>query len=374
MKVNFLGLTQKWQQEKVEILSRIEAVSSTGVFIDGEANKQLEQNFGKYFECDPEGIIAVNSGTDALALALATSGLKPGDQVLTVSNSFLSSTSVLLHLRLVPVFVDIGADLMVDYEKIEEVLRKYPIKAMLLVHLTGKPLNMPVILRLAQRYSLVLIEDCAQAIGSKFDGQFAGILGDFGCFSTHPLKNLSTLGDGGFIISKNITQSERIRRLRNHGLLDRNHWHELGFVSRMSEIQASVLDYRLSRLDDVITQRRKNATQYFTELSPLQEQILLPKEQPKEFHTYHLFVIQVGNLRDRLKSFLEKRSIETKIHYPVPIHQQPAIRKFQHIIPHPLIRTELSAQSMLSLPIHEHLSYDQISYVCDSIKDFFQNS
>jgi dTDP-4-amino-4,6-dideoxygalactose transaminase len=234
------------------------------------------------------------------------------------------------------------------------------------VHLTGRICDMSPILEIARRHGLRVIEDAAQAIGSSYDGRPAGSFGDVGCFSTHPLKNLNACGDGGFITTNDDQIAAAVRSLSNHGLIDRNTVEQFGFVSRMDVLQAAILGYRLRKLDDIIRRRRENAARYRALLDP--HVIYVPADRQIEFNSYHTFVIQVDR-RDELQRNLGASGIGTAIHYPVPIHLQPAAAALgckRGDFP----VTESQAKRVLSLPIHQHLQLADIEDVASRINMF----
>ena len=218
-----------------------------------------------------------------------------------------------------------------------------------------------------KKYNLKVIEDSAQAFGSKLSNRHAGTFGDVGCFSTHPLKNLNSVGDGGFMVTNNKSIYERARILRSHGTKDRNVIDEFGFVSRLDSIQAVVLDYRLKKVNRLIKKRRRNAALYRKFLT---KKIFIPKERKDEFNTYHTFVVQTPD-RDQLKKYLIKKGIETAIHYPIPIHLQPSARKIGHK-EGDFIKTEQQSKRILTLPIHQYLKESDIFRISQTVNSFFK--
>ena len=363
MTVPYIDLSAQWQDEKKDLLPIIESVMSSGQFVGGEAVEHFEHKAAEL--CETQYCVALNSGTDALVLGLLALGICPGDEVITPPNSFIASTAAIIHLRAKPVFVDVQPDQNIDPNKIEKAITSKT-KAIMPVHLTGRIANMSAILKIADAHNIPVIEDAAQSFGSQYAGQPSGSLGKIGCFSAHPLKNLNACGDAGFMTTDDENVAKCVRQYRNHGLADRNTVEKFGGVSRMDTLQAAILTYRLSRLAQMIERRRNNVEQYKSLLNL--DQVFIPEEHEKEFNTYHTFVIQCEK-RDELQEHLIERGIETAIHYPVPIHLQPAAlslgaRKGDFPV------TENQSERILSLPIHQYLSEDTIFEISKCINEF----
>ena len=363
MTVPYIDLSAQWQDEKKDLLPIIESVMSSGQFVGGEAVEHFEHKAAEL--CETQYCVALNSGTDALVLGLLALGICPGDEVITPPNSFIASTAAIIHLRAKPVFVDVQPDQNIDPNKIEKAITSKT-KAIMPVHLTGRIANMSAILKIAEAHNIPVIEDAAQSFGSQYAGQPSGSLGKIGCFSAHPLKNLNACGDAGFMTTDDENVAKCVRQYRNHGLADRNTVEKFGGVSRMDTLQAAILTYRLSRLAQMIERRRNNVEQYKSLLNF--DQVFIPEEHEKEFNTYHTFVIQCEK-RDELQEHLIERGIDTAIHYPVPIHLQPAAlslgaRKGDFPV------TENQSERILSLPIHQYLSEDTIFEISKCINEF----
>ena len=293
-------------------------------------------------------------------------GVKRGDEVITPPNSFIASTSAIVHIGAKPVFADVLKDQNIDPIQIKKAITKNT-SAIMPVHLTGRMAKMDEILEIGNKNNIPIIEDAAQSIGSKYINKPSGSFGKIGCFSTHPLKNLNACGDGGFITTNDKSIAEKIKQLRNHGFKDRNTVTHFGYVSRMDTLQASILNFRIKKLDTVISKRRHNAQLYFKLLKGLP--ILLPFEENNQYNSYHTFVIQTSD-RDKLAKYLLKQGIETAIHYPFPIHLQPAA-KFLNYPSGSFSVTETQATQILTLPIHQFLTEDEIIYICKKIANFF---
>tara|TARA_B110000003_G_scaffold175183_1_gene174740 strand:- start:177 stop:854 length:678 start_codon:yes stop_codon:yes gene_type:complete len=225
---------------------------------------------------------------------------------------------------------------------------------------------MDPILEIAKRHNLLVVEDAAQAIGSKYKGRSSGSIGDIGCFSTHPLKNLNACGDGGFVTTNDKDIYEKIKKFRNHGKISQYKISHFGMVSRMDNLQAAILNYRLEKLDKLTQKRRNNAKKYIEEIN--QENIFIPHEKSYEFNTYHTFVIQT-NRRDELKEHLLNQGIKTAIHYPIPIHLQRASRGLGYK-DGDLPVTEKQAKEILTLPVNQYLTNFDIERVIDAVNSF----
>ena len=236
------------------------------------------------------------------------------------------------------------------------------------VHLTGRVCEMNEIIKISKKYKIPVIEDAAQSIGSKYYGKLAGSIGDIGCFSTHPLKNLNACGDGGFLTTNNKQYYILAKSLQNNGMLGRNEVKHFGYLSRMDVLQASILDYRLDKLDEVIKIRRSNFLLYKKLLN--RSKIFFPDEKEYQFNTYHTFVIQ-ANKRNSLKKYLRKNNITTYIHYPIPIHKQKPVKKLKLDIRN-LKNTDNQSKKILSLPIHHNLKKSQLKYVVKKINAFYE--
>ena len=252
-RIPYVNLKKQWLEERDELLPIIDQVLESAQFVGGDELDKFEDNIAKL--CGVKYACGLNSGTDALMLALALSGIGTGDEVITPPNSFIASTAAIIHIGATPVFVDVLPDQNIDSSKIEAAITPKT-KAIMPVHLTGRMCDMDPIIDIAKRYDLKVIEDSAQSVGSKYKGKLSGSMGDIGCFSTHPLKNLNACGDGGFLTTNDIDIYNKSRTYRNHGMADRNIVNHFGVVSRMDNLQATILNYRLEKLDDITKKRR----------------------------------------------------------------------------------------------------------------------
>lgn len=370
--VPYVFLAAQWSRERAALLPIIERVLGSGKYIGGQEVETFEEHAARL--CQTKHCVALNSGTDALVCALVSLGVKRGDEVITPPNSFVASTAAIVHIGAKPVFVDVLPDQNIDSSKIEAAITNKT-RAIMPVHLTGRMARMDKIKAIADRYGIPILEDAAQAIGSKYLGVPSGKWGRIGCFSTHPLKNLNGCGDGGFLVTDDDSVALEVRAMRTHGFMERSDGstnkyviERFGYVSRMDSLQAAILSFRATELDWVIAQRQKNAAQYTQLLDP--QTIFVPKLGEGEFNSYHTFVIQI-DFRDELREHLRNLNIETGIHYPIPIHLQPASRNLG-VPKGSLPVTEFQAGRILTLPIHQFLTREQVSIVAEHVNQFLE--
>lgn len=366
MKINFVELGKDNEDIKEELLKAIEGVLVSGKFILGEETKKFEENFAGI--TGTKYAIGVNSGTDALFLSMGALGIGKGDEVIVPANSFIASATSIALTGAIPVFIDIKENYLIDEEKIGELVTGKT-KAVMPVHLTGRPCNMEKIADIAEKHNLHVIEDCAQAVVAKWGNKPVGSFG-IGCFSLHPLKNLSACGDGGVITTNDEKLYDKLIQLRNIGLKNRNEADILGYNSRLDSLQAAILNAKLRHLDDISKKRRKNSSLYCQILKEkkIRGVKYIPTDMKKEFAVYHTFIIQAEK-RDALMEYLKTSGIETAIHYPIPIHKQ---KCFGYLKAKRLPNVEMQAKMILSLPIHPHLSEENIRFICDKIEKFYK--
>ena len=366
MKIPYINLSKQYQLEGKKLLSVINKVLKSGQFVGGDEIIKFEKNITKLLKV--KYCVALNSGTDALTLGLYALGVRKNDEVITTANSFIASTAVIVHLGAKPVFVDVKPDQLIDPSLIEKSITKKT-KAIMVVHLTGRVCDMNKINEISQKYNIPIIEDAAQSIGSKYNNKYAGSFGRIGCFSAHPLKNLNAVGDSGYLTTNSSKIAKFLKDVRNHGMADRNKVKNFGYVSRMDNLQAAILNFRLKYLKKIIKKRRENAKIYFKYLN--KKFIFIPRENKKEFNTYHTFVVQVNN-RNLLQKYLKKKGIGTAIHYPIPIHMQPAFKKLNYKT-NKLPKTEGQSKKIITLPIHQYLKHPDIKKICKVINNFYEN-
>ena len=363
-KIPYVNIAAQWASERQELLPLIEKVLASGQYIAGSAVEDFEISAAAL--CETKHCIALNSGTDALVLGLFALGVGKGDEVITPPNSFIASTAAIAHIGAIPIFVDVLEDQNIDPNLIENAITKKT-KAIMPVHLTGRMAKMDEIKKIADKHNIPIIEDAAQAVGSRYKNIPSGKWGELGCFSTHPLKNLNACGDGGFLVTDDDAIASKIRLMRNHGLADRNIATQFGFVSRMDAVQAVILNYRIAKLNEVARKRRENAFLYRSLLNS--KKILIPADNEFEFNTYHTFVIQVED-REGLREHLSLAGVETSIHYPIPIHLQPAAKFLGHT-EGDFPNTESQAKRIITLPVNQFVTREEIISISTIINQYY---
>ncbi|PYL97371.1 MAG: erythromycin biosynthesis sensory transduction protein eryC1 [Verrucomicrobia bacterium] len=358
MRVPFLDLNSHHAALRSELDRAIREVIDSGAFAGGPFVEKFEADFASYCGC--RYAIGVGSGTEALWLSLLAHGIGPGDEVITVSNTFMATAEAITYSGARPVFVDVNeATYTMDPAGLEEALSPRT-KAIIPVHLFGQPADMDPILEFARNHNLSVIEDAAQAHGSKYGGRSAGTLGDAGCFSFYPSKNLGAFGEAGAIVTDNPRLQEKLRVLRDHGQVRKYHHRMVGWNCRMDGIQAAVLSVKLRHLESGNSRRRAHALQYNQALEEIEE-IVTPSEALYSRHVYHVYAIRVEE-RDEIISFLNERGIQCGVHYPVPIHLQTAYQPLGYKTGS-LPVSERIASELISLPMFPELTEAQIAAV-----------
>jgi dTDP-4-amino-4,6-dideoxygalactose transaminase len=347
---------------KQELLAAVEAVLGSGRYILGPNVTAFEPEFAAY--CQAPAAVGVANGTDALHLGLRALGVREGDEVITAANSFVATAATIALAGATPVFVDVGDDLNIDPERIEAAITPRT-RGIVPVHLTGRPARMRELLDIGRRHNLFVLEDAAQAVGASRDGKRVGGWGQAACFSLHPLKNLHAYGDGGMITTGDPGLVEHLRKARNHGLRTRDCCEFWSFNSRLDEIQAALLRVQLRHLDRRTEERRQLAFRYNGLLRPFVE---VPDEGPGEFCVYQTYVVQADH-RDALKQYLNDNGVEALVHYPTPLHLQPAARDLGYTADD-LPRTMRAASRILSLPLYPGLTHAQQDRVVELIAEF----
>jgi len=364
--VPYTNLAQQHAGIKDRLLTAAQRVFDHGRFIFGPEVEEFELSFSQF--CKTKYAVGVGNGTDAIILALRAVGVGHGDEVITVANTFVSTVSSIVAVGAKPVFVDVGHDYNIDPRLIEKAITKRT-KALLPVHLTGRPADMDSMMSIARKHGLKVVEDCAQAVGAEYKGRKVGSLGDIGCFSFHPLKTLNACGDGGAIVTNWPQAFQRVKILRDNGIKTRNECVVWSGNSRLDTIQAAFLLVKLDYFERWTEKRIENAKFYQKEFSKL-DSIRFPVDQSYEKAVYHTFVIQADQ-RDRLKEYLAQKGIGTKIHYPIPVHLQPAAQDLGYKRGD-LPVTEKQSQSILSLPVYPELGHENLEYIVQMIEEFYK--
>lgn len=404
MKVPFLDLKAQYLSLKTEIDEALQSVIASTAFAGGPFVAGFEKAFAEYCGC--QEAIGVGSGTEALWMSLLALGVGPGDEVITVPNTFIATAEAISFCGATPVFVDVDPHTYnMDPNKLEDFLKKKVkgarikvkgktdepnkpatlaprssflspqssgtsrLKAIVPVHLYGQPADMDPILELAQKYGLFVIEDACQAHGAEYKGKRAGTIGAAGCFSFYPGKNLGAYGEAGAVVTNDKDLADQIRMFRDHGQPKRYYHNVVGWNGRMDGFQGAVLNIKLKYLEDWNNGRRENAKRYYKHLSGI-DGIILPKEADYARHVYHIYPVRVKN-RDRVLETLAEKGINCGIHYPVPIHLQKAYEFQKHRLGDFPVSEKVSPE-LLSLPMFPELTEEQIAYVADSLKDILK--
>ncbi len=348
------------------IFGKIEKLILKGDYTLGDEVNLFEQRFAQLENV--RFAIGVGSGTDALFLSLKALGVSQGDEVITTPYTFFATIGAIVTAGAKPVFVDIGEDYNIDVNKIEAAITKKT-KAILPVHWSGRLCHMKKIKEIASKYNLFVVEDAAHAIMAKYGDDYAGHYSDTACFSMHPLKNLNVWGDGGVIVTNNEDLKARLSLMRNHGLLNRDECAIFSYNSRLDTLQAIVANHLLEKIKHITDSRISNAHFFDAELSKI-PQIKIPPRDPLQKEVFHIYVIQAKN-RDGLKKFLIEKGIDAKIHYPIPMHLQPAAKEFGYKRgDFPVC--EHVCDNVISLPVHEFITREQQNYVVKAVQEFYK--
>ena len=369
-KIKHNYLSEQFNDYKT-ILKKFEKIIKNNDFTLGKEVDIFEKNIRKLLK--EKYVVAVGSGTDALMLSLKCLGIKEGDEVITTPYTFYATIGAIVTAGAKPVFVDVNDDYNIDPNKIEKKITKKT-KAIMPVHWGGKVCEMSKILKISKKYKIPVVEDSCHGILAKYKNKFAGSFGDFGCFSLHPLKNLNVWGDGGFVVIKKKEHFKKMMLLRNHGLEGRNRNLLFGYNSRLDTLQACVANHLLKKIKFITNTRIKNAIKFDKGLKDING--LIVKQRSKDFkEVYHLYEFRVRNLkfRDSLVNYLIKHKIDAKIHYPVPMHLQPASKNYKYK-KGDFPNAEKISNSTISLPVHEFVNERQTKYIIQTIKKFFYES
>jgi dTDP-4-amino-4,6-dideoxygalactose transaminase len=363
MRIPFVDLKTQYQGLKDDINIEFNSILDGMQLYLGKNVQGLETEFATY--CGTEFSIGVGSGTDALYLALRACGVRQGDEVITVSHTFIATVEAIILTGARPVLVDIDPDTFtMDVSKIESKISSRT-KAIIPVHLYGQPADMDPIREIARAHNLKVIEDSCQAHGAEYKGRRTGSLGDVGCFSFYFSKNLGAYGEAGIITTNDPEIARQCRMLREHGQKSKYYHSFMGINSRLDEIQAAILRIKLPHLESWL-EKRRNIAQLYN--SNLPSHLVKPFEMPEVKHVYHLYVVKTPE-RDTLRAWMESKNVGVGIHYPIPIHLQEAWREYGgDEISLPV--TEKITGEILSLPIYPELSPEEVDYVCDCVHKF----
>lgn len=360
--IPLVDLQAQYRTIKHEILPAIDAVLEGMQLFLGPEQRAFEQEFAAY--CGSTYGISVSNGTDALSLALRTCDIGPGDEVITVSNTFIATVEAIVLVGATPVFVDIDPDTYtLDWRQLDAALTPRT-RAIVPVHLYGHPAEMGPIMSFARRHGLRVIEDASQAQGTRYNGQRVGSFGDIACFSLYLSKNLGAYGEAGICVTSDERLAENVRLLRDHGSRVRYQHEIIGTNARMDELQAAVLRVKLPYLEQWNAARRAHARFYDEQLAGLVE--TLPVVRPWSQHVYYVYVVQVQE-RERFREVLQQAGVATGIHYPIPIHMQPACASYGYkegMLP----VTEAVARRIVSLPMYPELTTEQLGRVVEAVR------
>lgn len=367
--IPILDLKRQYDQIGKEIEKEVIDVLRSGCYILGPHNKALESDLAEYIGV--KHAVGLNSGTDALHLALRALDIGEGDEVITTAFTFVATTEAIGIVGAKPVFVDIDSNTFnIDAEKIENAITPKT-KAIIPVHLYGQPCNMNVIMEVAEKHNLHVIEDCCQAIGAKFEGQMVGSFGDVGCFSFFPTKNLGAMGDGGLLTTNSQVIKDRVIGLRNHGGAVRYYHDEIGVNSRLDEVQAAILRIKFKHITEWNKKRRENAYRY-NELFANCSDVQTPVELDDTYCVYHQYTVKIPN-RDEVHKMLQEAGIGAMLYYPVPLHLQ-KVHEYLGVGEGSLPYTEENTKLVISLPMFPELTAEEQKTVADTLIGCIQKS
>ena len=365
MKVKYSYLQEQFRDHKA-IFNGIDGLIETADYTLGKPVQEFEDRFAKLVGANYA--IGVNSGTDALSLSLKAIGVGGGDEVITTPNTFIATIGAIVATGARPVFVDVLDDYTINPGLIEQAIT-LKTKALIPVHYAGHPADMPQIMEIAKKHDLSIIEDSCQAIGAAINNKYVGTFGVTGAFSLHPLKNLNVWGDGGVIVTNSREMCDRLILLRNHGLKNRDEVKVFGYNSRLDSLQAIVGNHLIKDIEEITETRIKWAHRFDYGLADLKDYITIPERKQDRRYVYHLYMLMVKD-RDKLLSYLIENGIEAKVHYPIPLHLQEAAHSLGYKEGDFPV-AEAQCKSIITLPVHQHLTYEQVDYVIEKIRQFF---
>jgi dTDP-4-amino-4,6-dideoxygalactose transaminase len=348
------------------ILADIRELVRTGDYTLGKVNAEFEARFAG--AVGVRHALGVGSGTEALTLALQAVGVRPGDEVITAANTFVATAGAIVAAGARPVFIDVDAQHNLDVDRIEAAITPRT-RALMPVHLWGNPADMPAILEIGARRGIAVVEDACQSFSAGIGGKAVGSFGAAAGFSLHPLKPLNVWGDGGVIVTDSDKIAEHLRLRRNHGLRDRDTVEIFGVNSRLDTLQAIVGNHLIGDVIPITDRRIEHARRLDEGLRPLAGHVTIPPRRPGVRHVYQIYAVQATR-RDALVKFLIDRGVEAKVHYPVPLHLQPASRALGYK-DGDCPRAEAFAREIVTLPAHQHLSVEEIDYVIAQVREFY---
>ena len=366
MRVPYNYLPMEFRKNN-EILSRWKKLIQSTDFTLGKDMIEFEKKFAKYIGA--KYVISTNNGTDALILSLKSIGVKKGDEVITVSNTFYASAGAIVACGAKPILVDCDDRYQIDIKEIKKKISKRT-KAIMPVHWGGASPDMFSIMKLAKKYKIHVVEDACMGIGAKIKGRSPGTFGTINAFSMHPLKSLNVMGDGGMVATNNKKIFDWIKKFRNHGMIDRDHIEFWGVNMRLQPLQAVVALEGLKKIDRVIKKRNENAKELDRLLSTLSPNLIIPRRLKGYKETFALYMCLVVN-RDELLKHLIKNKIEAKIHYPIPLNKQEAAKNL-NLNQNNFKNSNEQAQKIITLPIHQYLTKTQLSFMFKKIKQFYK--
>jgi dTDP-4-amino-4,6-dideoxygalactose transaminase len=363
MKIKFNQLDRGYLKFKQEYDNAAIRVLESGWYIMGKEGEKFEKEFAEF--TGSKHCVGLNSGLDALILAFRALKIGPGDEVIVPANTYIASVLGITENGATPILVEPDDYYNLDADKIEEVINEKT-KAILVVHLYGQAANMERIKQIAEKHHLYLIEDCAQSHGANFNSVMTGTWGHIGCFSFYPTKNIGAFGDSGAIVTNDDQLYKKIKMLRNYGSEVKYQNELLGVNSRLDEIQAALLSVKLRHYDELKNERHKIATRYLNEIN--NSKLKLPLIREGSEHVWHLFIIQT-NYRDEFRNYLSENGIETGIHYPIPPHLSKAYL-YLNLQVGTLPFTEYISNHVVSLPLYEGMTKEEIDYVVNVINNY----
>jgi len=365
-KVPFVDFPSHYKTIREEVLKAMDDVLSRGDLILRKDVEEFEKSIASFI--GTKYAVGLNSGTDTMFLPLKALGIGPGDEVITVSHTFVASIAVIAQAGAKPILVDVKEDFTIDENQIEKVITEKT-KAIIPVHLNGRVCEMDKIMKIAKSHNLIVIEDAAQALGAKYNGKMAGSFGQVGSFSLYPFKVLGCFGDGGIMVTDDANLAEKVKLLRDHGQKTKTEIVCFGFNSRLDNLQAAILNLKFKYVPQYIEKRREIAAIYDRNLSDVKGIKLPPGpgSDEKHFDTFQNYVLKAEK-RDELYNFLKEKGVETLIKDPVANHKQPGLGLSHFSLPY----SERLAKEVISLPLYSELTQEQINYVINCVKEFYR--